>query len=93
MALVFKWYFAYSNRLALAGESGGKVDFQIHCGPALGGFNRLVKGTPLESWRNRHVDEIGVRLMESTAALLNTRFTQLLRQAATAPAPETEAVV
>ncbi|WP_186163232.1 ACP S-malonyltransferase [Burkholderia gladioli] len=93
MALVFKWYFAYSNRLALTGESGGKVDFQIHCGPALGGFNRLVKGTPLESWRNRHVDEIGVRLMESTAALLNTRFAQLLRQAATAPAPEAEAVV
>ncbi|UXU85836.1 ACP S-malonyltransferase [Burkholderia sp. S-53] len=92
MALVFKWYFAHSNRLALKGEPGGKVDFQVHCGPALGGFNRLVKGMPLESWRNRHVDEIGVWLMETTATLLNTRFAQLLRQAATTPASEPEAV-
>lgn len=77
MALVFRWYFGHSTRLALDGDAGRKVDFQVQCGPALGAFNQWVKGTPLENWRNRHVDEIGIKLMEETAQLLNRRFTCL----------------
>ncbi|WP_081765224.1 ACP S-malonyltransferase [Robbsia andropogonis] len=86
MALIFKWYFGYSNRLALKGDLANKVDFQIHCGPALGGFNASVKGTSLESWRNRHVDGIGIQLMEEAAALLSTRFAELSGKALTASA-------
>lgn len=74
MALIFRWYFGYSTFLALQGDEEHKVDYQVHCGPALGAFNQWVKGTGLENWRNRHVDEIAKKLMEETAALLNERF-------------------
>ncbi|HWP96056.1 MAG TPA: malonyl CoA-ACP transacylase, partial [Syntrophomonadaceae bacterium] len=74
MAMVFKWYFNYSSRLALNGGEESKVDYQIHCGPALGAFNQWVKGTDLEDWRNRHVDVIGKILMKETATLLNQRI-------------------
>lgn len=77
MALVFRWYFAYSQRLAMEGQETNRVDFQVHCGPALGAFNQWVKGTPLERWRDRHVDEIAVRLMEATADYMNVRLAQL----------------
>ena len=70
MALVFRWYFGYSNTLAFKGDINDKVNFQVHTGPALGAFNQWVKGTALESWRNRHVDKIGIMLMEGAAELL-----------------------
>ncbi|WP_178943797.1 ACP S-malonyltransferase [Paenibacillus xylaniclasticus] len=77
MALIFKWYFAYSTRLALNGDKHNKVDYQVHCGPALGAFNQWVKGTALENWRNRHVDEIGIKIMVETAQHLNDRYSKL----------------
>ncbi len=72
MSLIFRWYFVHSSRLAMEGDSGQKVDFQVHCGPALGAFNQWVKGTPLENWRNRHVADIGRRIMDAAAELLST---------------------
>ncbi|KWX85968.1 malonyl CoA-ACP transacylase [Paenibacillus riograndensis] len=77
MALIFKWYFAYSTRIAMSGDIEHKVDFQVHCGPALGAFNQWVKGGPFELWRNRHVDEIGIHLMNETAHLLSERLMDL----------------
>jgi trans-AT polyketide synthase/acyltransferase/oxidoreductase domain-containing protein len=77
MALIFRWYFVHSNRLAMNGDEQQKLDYQIHCGPALGAFNRWVKGTALESWRNRHVADIAERLLDATADRLNDRFAQL----------------
>jgi trans-AT polyketide synthase, acyltransferase and oxidoreductase domains len=74
MASIFKWYFVHSTRLAMQGNEEQKVDFQIHCGPAMGAFNQWVKGTELQSWRNRHVDEIGLKIMSATARLLSTRL-------------------
>jgi trans-AT polyketide synthase, acyltransferase and oxidoreductase domains len=74
LALIFKWYFAYSTRIALEGVPGHEVDYQVQCGPALGAFNQWIKGTPLEDWRNRRVDQIGEKLMHETADLLNRRF-------------------
>lgn len=74
MALIFKWYYGHSTYLALSGNEGHKVDYQIHCGPSLGAFNQWVMGSALEDWRNRHVDEIAEKLMHATAALLNRRF-------------------
>jgi trans-AT polyketide synthase, acyltransferase and oxidoreductase domains len=74
MALIFRWYFGYSSRLALNGSEENRVDYQVHCGPSLGAFNQWVKGTNWENWRNRHVDEIGKRIMDETAVLLNERF-------------------
>src|SRR5207248_63075 len=70
MALVFKWYFVHSARLARTGAADQRVDYQIHCGPALGAFNQWVKGTKHESWRQRHVDEIAEMLMNGAAEVL-----------------------
>lgn len=75
MALVFRWYFSYTTRLAIAGDAAHKIDFQIQSGPALGAFNQWVKGTSLENWRNRHVAVIAEKLMQDCAALINKRFT------------------
>ncbi|MBJ9987817.1 MULTISPECIES: ACP S-malonyltransferase [Paenibacillus] len=74
MALIFRWYFSYTTRLAIQGDEENRVDYQIHCGPALGAFNQWVKGTSLERWQNRHVDQIAEKLMLETAELLNRRL-------------------
>jgi trans-AT polyketide synthase/acyltransferase/oxidoreductase domain-containing protein len=78
MALVFRWYFGHSQRAAMAGDERFRVDFQVHCGPALGAFNQWVHGTARESWRNRHVDEIGELMMSETAACLERRLDRLV---------------
>lgn len=77
MALIFKWYFVHTTRLAMQGVAEGKVDYQIHCGPALGAFNQWVKDTPLMPWRNRRVAELGMSLMEGAAKLLGQRYAEL----------------
>jgi trans-AT polyketide synthase, acyltransferase and oxidoreductase domains len=77
MALIFRWYFVHTSRLARLGDPDQKVDFQIHCGPALGAFNHWVKGTASENWRNRHVDEIAEGLMIGAARILEKRFRAL----------------
>jgi trans-AT polyketide synthase/acyltransferase/oxidoreductase domain-containing protein len=74
MALVFKWYFHTAMQSALSGDEKYKIDYQIHCSPALGAFNQWVKGTPWETWQNRHAHEIGIKIMDEAAALLAQRF-------------------
>ncbi|MEU4447803.1 ACP S-malonyltransferase [Actinosynnema sp. NPDC050801] len=73
MALVFKAYFARTSRLAAAGDEAERVNFQVHCGPAIGAFNRFVAGTPLQDWRARHVELIAERLMAGAARVLRER--------------------
>ncbi|MFG2500682.1 ACP S-malonyltransferase [Streptomyces sp. NPDC048441] len=70
MALAFKWYFARSGRLAMSGDPAGRANYQIHCGPAMGAFNRTVRGGALEEWRDRHVDTIADVLMSGAASVL-----------------------
>ena len=82
MALVFRRYFRDSTRWALDGVADRKVDFQIHCGPALGAFNQWMAGSAMQSWRNRHADEIALHLLEETAGLLSRRFALLTGNAA-----------
>ena len=77
MALVFRWYFGYSSRIAFEGDTANKVNFQVHTGPALGAFNQWVKGTELENWKNRHVDQIGIKLMEETGELLENVLSEI----------------
>lgn len=80
MALVFRWYFSYTAELALTGNASDKVNFQVHVGPALGAFNQWVKGTALESWKSRHVDEIAEKIMTTTASYLQQRCERLARK-------------
>ena len=85
MALVFRWYLGLSNRWAIDGEVGRRVDYQIWCGPAMGAFNAWVAGSFLEPLEKRTVSEIGLNLLYGAAAL--TRAQQLraaaIRRAAT----------
>ncbi len=69
MALIFRWYLGLATRWGITGEKGREMDYQIWCGPAMGAFNDWVRGTELEPPENRHVDEVGRRLMEGAAYL------------------------
>lgn len=79
MALVFRWYFAYCTRLAMEGAGTDRVNYQIQTGPALGSFNQWVKGTELEPWTHRHVDDIARRIMEATAEHLTRSYARFHR--------------
>ncbi|MET9482775.1 ACP S-malonyltransferase [Streptomyces sp. NPDC006638] len=79
MALVFRWYFVHSTRLAMHGTPEQQVNYQIHCGPAMGAFNRYAAGGELADWRRRHVDVIADRLMTGAASLLTDRTNAMLR--------------
>jgi trans-AT polyketide synthase/acyltransferase/oxidoreductase domain-containing protein len=70
MALVFRWYFAKTVQQAMEGASGDRANYQIHCGPALGAFNRAVRGTALEPVAARNVDSIAELLMTGAARVL-----------------------
>ncbi|MBF0695872.1 PfaD family polyunsaturated fatty acid/polyketide biosynthesis protein [Actinomyces bowdenii] len=67
MGMVFRRYFSQSSQWAQEGEESQRVNFQIQCGPALGAWNGCVRGTRLESWRSRHVDEVAETLMQGAA--------------------------
>lgn len=77
MALIFRWYFVHSSRLASSGSEESTVDYQVHCGPAMGSFNQWVRGTELEPWRNRHVADLAEKIMLGTADVLNARYAGL----------------
>ncbi len=78
MAMIFRWYFIHSTRLAMKGSDVQTADYQIHCGPALGAFNQWVKGSDIEPWRQRYVADIAERMMLGTAQLLNQRYTAIM---------------
>ena len=69
MALVFRWYLGNSSRWAREGVAARKKDFQIWCGPSLGGFNQWVAGTPLEDWSERTVVSVVQTLLDSVESL------------------------
>jgi trans-AT polyketide synthase/acyltransferase/oxidoreductase domain-containing protein len=69
MARVFKGYFTRTIRTALAGDLADKVNWQVHCGPAMGAFNRFAEGNCMADWRERRVDRVATVLMEQAAAL------------------------
>jgi PfaD family protein len=75
MALVFRWYLGKSSRWAITGETARRADYQIWCGPAMGAFNRWVRGSFLEDPAQRTVAQIGRNLLEGAAVL--TRVHQL----------------
>jgi len=70
MAMVFRWYFIHSARMALGGRAAERSNFQIHAGPAMAACNAWLAGTDLADWRRRHVDALAVRLMTEAAAHL-----------------------
>lgn len=76
MALVFKWYLLHTARPSRTAPIGRWADHQIASGPAIGSLNSYLRGTPLENWRSRHVDEIAELLMTGAAELLSQRLAE-----------------
>ena len=70
MALIFRWYYGYTSRLSFLDTDLDRANVQIHTGPALGAFNQWARGTPWESWRNRHPDRIAMELMREASSIL-----------------------
>jgi PfaD family protein len=75
MALVFRWYLGMCSRWAKTGEQERRTDYQVWCGPAMGGFNDWVRGSFLEPIENRGATQIALNILEGAAVL--TRAHQL----------------
>jgi trans-AT polyketide synthase, acyltransferase and oxidoreductase domains len=75
MALVFRWYLGNGSRCACAGAAGRVLDYQVWCGPAMGGFNAWVAGSFLAEPAAREVVQIALNLLEGAAVA--TRAQQL----------------
>jgi trans-AT polyketide synthase, acyltransferase and oxidoreductase domains len=67
MALVFRHYFWWTNRLARDGDPAMRADYQIHCGPAMGALNGYLAGTALADHRRRDAADLALRLMRDAA--------------------------
>ncbi|GAA5703533.1 [acyl-carrier-protein] S-malonyltransferase [Streptomyces avermitilis] len=74
LASVFRRYFERGFRLAVTGDQRARVDYLVHCGPAMGAFNQVVAGTQLQPWRARTVEAIADTLLEGAAAHLMERL-------------------
>ena len=77
MALIFRSYFAQSAQAAMDGVEEERMNFQVHCGPALGAFNQWIQDTSLASWRNRHVSHMADMLMRDAALLIGEQYKRL----------------
>jgi PfaD family protein len=84
MALVFRWYLGLSSGWSVAGDPQRAADYQIWCGPAMGAFNRWVRGTYLAPVENRHVADIAIQMMRGAA--FSARVNQLRGAGARLPA-------
>lgn len=69
LALLFRWYLGMSSRWAREGREDRVTDFQVWCGPAMGAFNRWVRGSFLEPPSGRTAAEIALNLMRGAAVL------------------------
>ncbi|WP_234433217.1 ACP S-malonyltransferase [Streptomyces sp. NRRL WC-3549] len=74
LAVVFRGYFTRGFRLAVSGDQRSRVDYLVHCGPAMGAFNQVVADTELHPWRARRVEAIADALMDGAAAHLSARL-------------------
>jgi len=69
MALCFRWYLGMSSRWARLGEAARQADYQVWCGPAIGGLNRWTKGSVLEAAENRDAPALARALLVGAAVL------------------------
>jgi PfaD family protein len=69
MALCFRWYLGMSSRWARVGDESRQADYQIWCGPAIGGLNRWTAGTSLAKSENRDAPALARALLTGAAVL------------------------
>ncbi|MCX4571434.1 PfaD family polyunsaturated fatty acid/polyketide biosynthesis protein [Streptomyces albogriseolus] len=90
MALVFRWYLGMASRWAVTGEGERTADYQVWCGPAMGGFNEWVRGSYLAALENRRAADVAHHLMRGAA--FTARVQQLAWNGVRLPAACTEYV-
>jgi len=69
LAITFRWYLGMSSRWARQGEVGRQADYQIWCGPAIGGLNRWTRGTAAAPAEKRDAPALARALLTGAAAL------------------------
>ena len=69
MALCFRWYLGMSSRWARLGEADRQADYQVWCGPAIGGLNRWTQGTALAQSENRDAPSLARALLTGAAVI------------------------
>lgn len=69
MALVFRWYLDRSSRWAIGGDEKRKIDYQVHCGPAMGSFNEWASGSHYDRLEARKCAPVALDLLLGAAAL------------------------
>ena len=80
MALLFRSYLGLSSRWANAGDAERAVDYQVWCGPAMGGFNAWAAEGRFADWRAREAVPIARNLL--VGAAVATRAAALRAQGA-----------
>jgi PfaD family protein len=84
LALLFRAYLGQASKWANEGVADRALDFQVWCGPAMGGFNAWTKGSALERWDTRDVVTIAQNLLVGACVL--TRAAALRAQGVVLPA-------
>lgn len=77
LAALLRRYFERGFRLAVTGDERSRVDYLIHCGPAMGAFNQAVATSDLRDWRARTVAAVADTLMDGAAAHITGRLRSL----------------
>lgn len=77
MALIFNWYYLQGMADAINGNESNMLNALIYCSVAMGAFNSYVKNTELEQWENRHIDVIGIKLMNDARIIYQKKYEQL----------------
>ena len=83
LALIFRSYLGQASTWAIAGDATRRTDYQIWCGPAMGGFNEWVKGSFLEKPANRRIRTVALNLLLGAAVTIRANW--LRQQGITLP--------
>jgi hypothetical protein len=75
MALIFRWYLGSSSGWSMQGTPERASDYQIWCGPAIGGFNQWAAGSYLATPANRSAVDVATHIMRGAA--YSSRINQL----------------
>jgi trans-AT polyketide synthase, acyltransferase and oxidoreductase domains len=77
LALIFRSYIGQASTWAIAGDTARKTDYQIWCGPAMGGFNEWVKGSFLEEPDQRRVKIVALNLLFGAAVVIRAGWLRM----------------
>lgn len=69
MALCFRAYLGQASRWANRGVADREPDYQVWCGPAIGGFNAWTAGTEFAEPAGRRVVPLSLSLLHGAAVL------------------------